>query len=107
MTSTCGWAVRGASSTALPTACEFGFHGVFLELDPPHRRVSTFVYEGAPGAEATETFVLEEVDGGTLLTATTVHSSVAARDMHVASGMEEGIVDSYLRMDELFAGLRD
>jgi uncharacterized protein YndB with AHSA1/START domain len=90
-----------------PDGMEFGFHGVFLELDPPHRRVSTFVYEGAPDAEATETFVLEEVDGGTLLTATTVHSSVAARDMHVASGMEEGIVDSYLRMDELFAGLGD
>jgi hypothetical protein len=27
--------------------------------------------------------------------------------MHVASGMEEGIVDSYLRMDELLADIRD
>ncbi len=89
-----------------PDGTEFGFHGVFLELDPPHRRVSTFVYEGAPEDEATETFVLEVVDGGTLLTTTTVHRSVAARDMHVASGMEEGVVDSYARMDELIAALR-
>jgi hypothetical protein len=30
---------------------------------------------------------------------------VANRDMHVASGMKEGIAESYARMDELLADL--
>ncbi len=86
-----------------PDGTEFAFHGEFLELDPPRRRVGTWVYEGAPEHQATETLVLEPADGGTVLTATTVHSSVEARDMHVASGMEEGIIDSYERLNELVA----
>ncbi len=32
-----------------PDGMEFVFLGEFLELEPPHRRVSTFVWEGAPG----------------------------------------------------------
>ncbi len=88
-----------------PDGGEFAFHGEYLELDPPSRRVSTWVYEGEPESQATETLVLEGVDGGTMLTLTSVHDSVAVRDLHVASGMEEGIVDSYARMDELIAEL--
>jgi uncharacterized protein YndB with AHSA1/START domain len=89
-----------------PDGMEFAFHGEFLELEPPYRRVATFVYEGAPEHEAVETLVLEEVEGGTMLTTTTRHSSVEARDMHVANGMEEGIIDSYLRLDELMADVQ-
>lgn len=89
-----------------PDGTEFAFHGEFLELEPPSRRVATFVYEGAPENEAVETLVLEEVEGGTMLTTTTRHSSVEARDMHVAAGMEEGIIDSYLRLDELVAAVQ-
>jgi len=84
-----------------PDGAEFAFHGEFLELDPPHRRVSTWVWEGAPQATATETFELEAVEGGTLLRSKTVHNSVANRDMHVANGMEEGLLDSYARMAEV------
>jgi uncharacterized protein YndB with AHSA1/START domain len=84
-----------------PDGTEFAFHGEFRELDPPRRRVATFVYEGAPDHEAVETFALEPVDGGTLLTTTAVHDSVEARDMHVASGMEQGMRESLDRLDEL------
>ena len=86
-----------------PDGAEFAFHGEFLELDPPRRRVSTWVYEGAVEATATETFELEPVEGGTLLRVRAVHDSVANRDMHVANGMKEGLLDSYGRMDELLA----
>ncbi len=86
-----------------PDATEFAFHGEFLELDPPRRRVVTWVYEGAPDASATETFELDAVDGGTLLRSTMVHNSVANRDMHVENGMEEGLLESYVRMEELLA----
>jgi uncharacterized protein YndB with AHSA1/START domain len=86
-----------------PDGSEFGFHGEVLEFDPPRMRVGTFVYEGAPDAVATETLVCEPVDGGTMVVTTMVHSSVEGRDMHVANGMEEGIVDSHARFDELLA----
>jgi uncharacterized protein YndB with AHSA1/START domain len=86
-----------------PDGTEFGFHGEFLQLEPPRLRVGTFIYEGAPDATATETMVCEPVTGGTMLVTTMVHSSVEARDMHVASGMEGGILDSYSRIDELMA----
>jgi uncharacterized protein YndB with AHSA1/START domain len=89
-----------------PDGTEFVFRGEFLELDPPHRRVGTFVWEGAPEHEAVETMVLEPVEGGTMLVATTEHDSVEARDMHVANGMEEGIVESYERLDELVAAVQ-
>jgi uncharacterized protein YndB with AHSA1/START domain len=89
-----------------PDGMEFVFHGEFLELDPPRRRVGTWVWDGAPDATATETLVLEPVDGGTMVTSTMVHSSVEARDMHVANGMEGGVIDSHERLDEILAELQ-
>jgi len=86
-----------------PDGAEFAFHGRLLELDPPRRRVGTFVWEGAPEDESVETIEFTEVDGGTLMTSTARHSSVEARDMHVANGMETGIIESYERLDELVA----
>jgi uncharacterized protein YndB with AHSA1/START domain len=48
---------------------------------------------------------LEDVDGGTLIVATTLHDSLDARDQYVASGMEDGMTDSYNRLHELVASL--
>jgi len=90
-----------------PDGTEFVFYGDFLEMDPPHRRVGTFVWEGAPEHQAVETLVLEPVEGGTMMTTTTRHSSLEARDMHVANGMEEGIIDSMERIAELVASLQE
>jgi uncharacterized protein YndB with AHSA1/START domain len=86
-----------------PDGTEFAFHGEFLELDPPRKRVGTFVWEGAPEHMATETMLCEPVEGGTMMVTTMVHSSVEARDMHVANGMEGGIIDSHGRLDEVVA----
>ncbi len=86
-----------------PDGAEFVFHGEFLELDPPRKRVGTFIWEGAPEHVATETMLCEPVEGGTLVVTTMVHSSVEARDMHVANGMEAGIIESHSRLDELVA----
>ena len=58
---------------------------------------------GRPEHEAVETLVLEAVEGGTMLTQSTRHDSVEARDMHVATGMESGIIESYERLDEVLA----
>jgi uncharacterized protein YndB with AHSA1/START domain len=89
-----------------PDGQEFGFHGEYQEIDPPHRLVTTFIYEGAPDHMAIETLTLEAVDGGTMLETSARHASMAARDMHVANGMEEGLADSMDRLDELMAALQ-
>jgi uncharacterized protein YndB with AHSA1/START domain len=89
-----------------PDGMEFVFYGEFLELDPPHRRVGTFAWDGAPDDVAVETLVLEAIEGGTMLISTTRHASVEARDMHVANGMEQGIIESNERLDELLASLQ-
>lgn len=89
-----------------PDGQEFGFHGEYREIDPPHRLVNTFVYEGEPEHEAVETLTLQAVAGGTLVTGTTRHASFAARDGHVASGMATGITESYQRLDELLSSLQ-
>jgi uncharacterized protein YndB with AHSA1/START domain len=86
-----------------PDGTEFVFRGTFLELDPPRRRVGTWVWEGAPEDEAVETLEFTEFEGGTLLTSTVRHSSVEARDMHIANGMEAGVIESYERLDKLVA----
>ena len=72
----------------------------------PERVVRTFVFEPKPEHEAVETLHLEEHDGKTTITTTTVHKTVEGRDGHLAGGgMEAGMTDGYARLDELLASL--
>ena len=89
-----------------PDGQEFGFHGEYREIEPPHLLVSTFVYEGEPDQEAVETLTLAAVDDGTLVTETLRHATLAARDGHVAAGMEGGMAESYQRLDEWLSSLQ-
>ena len=83
---------------------EFGFHGSFHEVRPSEVIVQTFTYEGQPDGVALERLVLEDLGGGrTRLTATSLVDSFEARDAFVASGLEDGIRESYERLDELLA----
>jgi uncharacterized protein YndB with AHSA1/START domain len=83
---------------------EFAFHGIYHEVAPPERLVSTFEYEGAPGHVLLEATIFEEVDGGTKLTTRSVFQSVADRDQMVAAGMEGGAVEAMQRLDQLLQG---
>ena len=89
-----------------PDGQEFGFFGEYRVIEPPHRLVQTFVYAGTPDNEAVETFTFEPVAAGTLIACRTAHSSIPARDAHVASGMEDGLTDSYQRLADLAAWLQ-
>jgi uncharacterized protein YndB with AHSA1/START domain len=80
---------------------EVGFHGEYREIDAPHRLVSTEVYEGFPDGEAVNTLVLDERDGVTTMTVTTVHSRQEHRDAHINSGMEGGMQISMNRLEDL------
>ncbi len=84
---------------------EYGFRGVFHGTPSPDGIVQTFEFEGMPGHVSLETLTFEERDGRTLLRAKSVFQSVEDRDRMIESGMEQGVVEGYERLDELIAGL--
>ena len=84
---------------------EFGFRGCFHEVRPAELIVQTFTFEGVPDGVALERLVFEDLGGGrTRLTSTSLVDSFEARDAFVASGMEDGVRESYERLDELLTG---
>ena len=84
---------------------EFAFHGCFHEVRPSEVIVQTFSFEGDPDGVALERLTLEDLgEGRTRLTATSLVDSFEGRDAFLASGMEEGVRESYERLDELLAG---
>jgi uncharacterized protein YndB with AHSA1/START domain len=83
---------------------EYAFHGSFHEVRPEELIVQTFTFEGMPDSVALEKLVLEDLGNGrTRLVATSLGDSFEARDAMVASGMENGIVEGYERLDEVLA----
>lgn len=86
---------------------EVAFHGEYREIVPGERLVTTEVYEGAPEAGAAlTTATFAERDGRTTLTILVEHASKAARDMHVASGMEDGLQDALDLLEQTARSLR-
>ena len=84
---------------------ELGMRGVYLEVTPPERIVSTEVfdrswYEG----DAVGTAVLTEQDGRTTLSTTIRYGSKDIRDAVLRSPMETGVAAGYDRLDEVLAG---
>jgi uncharacterized protein YndB with AHSA1/START domain len=86
---------------------EVAFHGEYLEVVPNERIVSTEIYEGAPDAAAVGTTTFEEMDGGTRLTMNVRHSSRENRDLHLQSGMEDGLRDALDLLADLVTGAAD
>jgi uncharacterized protein YndB with AHSA1/START domain len=82
----------------------YAFHGVYHEILAPQRIIDTFEFEGLPetGHVTLETMKLDALSGGrTRLTVQSVFQSVADRDGTLQSGMEEGLNDTYNRLEEL------
>jgi uncharacterized protein YndB with AHSA1/START domain len=81
------------------------FHGEFREVMAPERFVWTFGYADFP--PAVSTYVFEDLDGRTRLTAETEFGSVAGRDAMIAADMENGASEGYERLDALLAELEN
>ena len=59
---------------------ECSFRGTYLELDPPHRTVQTWRFDGWPGVQAVESVELRETDAVTTLVHRLVFADQADRD---------------------------
>ena len=81
-------------------AQRFGFEGELLELDAPHRAVTTERMIGTTGADAVNEMTLTPVGAGTLLTLVITYPSAAVRDAALGSGMTVGMERSYQRLEQ-------
>jgi uncharacterized protein YndB with AHSA1/START domain len=87
---------------------EVGFHGEYREVEPFERLVSTEAYEGIPDADAhaaVDTLTLTAVGDRTLMTVLVEHPTKEGRDMHIESGMEEGMQDALDLAEEVARSL--
>ena len=73
---------------------ECSFRGTFLEVEPPHRTVQTWRFEGWQGVEAIETMELSESGGVTRLSYTLAFRDQAGRDhMTKYDGLESNFAN--------------
>lgn len=88
---------------------EFGFSGTFREVQPSARLVHTEAYEpgtagdGHPGEDAIVTVTFTEERGVTTVTTLIDFGSKKARDAAVATGMTDGMEQSYQVLDRLLS----
>lgn len=82
----------------------YAFNGVIHEVSAPERIIQTFEFEGLPerGHVTLETARFESLPGDrTKVTTQSVFQSVTDRDGMMQSGMEDGVFQSYERLDEI------
>jgi uncharacterized protein YndB with AHSA1/START domain len=84
---------------------EFGFAGTFREVQPPAKLVHTEAYdpgtvgEGEPGGEAIVTVTFVEEGPVTTVSTLIDFGSKETRDAAVATGMTDGMEQSYQRLE--------
>ena len=87
---------------------EVGFHGEFREIVPNERIVQTEAYEGIPDPDESanvNTMTLVEADGRTTMEVLIQCVNKESRDMQIASGMEEGMQESYDDLEDVAKSL--
>lgn len=85
---------------------EMGMGGVFLEIEPPERIVTTEAFDNPwyPG-EAVGTVLLIEQGGRTTLTFSVLYQSQEARDGILQTPMAEGVGESFDKLAEVLASM--
>lgn len=72
-------------------------YGVFREIAPGSRMVNTEIFAGMPDFETTVTVTFEAEGEGTRMTSVVLHPVSESRDAAMASGMEEGVRQTFER----------
>ncbi|MCI0432018.1 MAG: SRPBCC family protein [Gemmatimonadetes bacterium] len=111
----CDAAVRAGGTyryvLRLSTGHEVAFSGTYAEVTPPSRLVYTQIFEPAasganPGAEQLViTVTFDERDGKTHVVLHSLCPSKEVRDQILATGMEQGMRETWDQLDELVASL--
>ena len=78
---------------------EMEMRGVYQEIVPPERLVSTESW-GGDWPETLNTLILSEEDGKTTITSRVLYPSKEARDAALKTGMKDGMDQSFDRLDE-------
>jgi uncharacterized protein YndB with AHSA1/START domain len=86
---------------------KFGFTGEVLEIDPPHRSVTTELFNGDTGGMSPEPtrneLTLTPQESGTLMSVVITYPSAEVRDIVLATGMTDGMETSYARLEDILA----
>ena len=85
---------------------EVGFHGEFLEIVPDELISRTEIYEGYPDEVAKSRLTLREVGAKTTIEMLVEHTNKFARDMHIESGMEDGLQKALILLEEVAISLK-
>ena len=72
-------------------------YGVFQEIEPGSRMVNTEIFAGMPDFETVVTCTFEAEGEGTRMTSVVLHPMTESRDGAMASGMEEGVRQTFER----------
>ena len=87
---------------------EVAFHGEYREIVPNERLVYTEVYEDPEGMwrqdpdfRAVDTVTFAEADGRTTVTDLVEHTKKEHRDMHIESGMEDGLQEAMDALEQV------
>jgi uncharacterized protein YndB with AHSA1/START domain len=88
-----------------PDGNDYAFRGVYREVVPPARLVSTWIFEMMPDKETLVTMTLEERGGKTTLTSTMRFPTVEDRDAYLGAGAAVGASESMERLDEVLRDL--
>lgn len=83
---------------------EMGMRGVYREITPPERLVSTESW-GGDWPDTLNTLILSEENGKTTMTLTVLYPSKEARDAALQTGMKAGMAASFDRLAEHLGGL--
>lgn len=83
----------------------FAFFGKYMEITRPTRLVYTQIFEPFPDAAVIVTVSFEERDGSTKVVSHELYPSAETREMALASGMEDGMRETYEQLDQLVMSL--
>lgn len=87
-----------------PDGGEYAFNGVFHTVRIDDFFIQTFEFDGAPDVVNLEFAWFEDLgDGRSRLRGRSICPTAEARDAFLSSGMEDGMAESYERLEELLA----
>jgi len=84
---------------------EVAFHGEYTEIVTNERIRSTEVFEAFPDKSASDTVTFAELDGRTRLQVLIRHQSTEDRDLHINSGMEDGMQEAMNYLEDTASAL--